>query len=171
MRRAASLVVTIAILLTCSCGYRLAGQKVNNGQGRTIAVPTFSNQSTTYRIEQRLSEAVRLELIRRTGYRVVPDRAGDVVVAGSVLNVSATPVLFNERGRASSFGLVVDLAIRVTDSRTGTVLLQNELWTFREIFELAQNSEAFVPEDTAAFDRLARRFASSLVASLLASNP
>lgn len=159
------------MLLTTSCGYRLAGQRLNNGEGRKIAVPTFANQSTTYRIEQRLSEAVRVELVRRTRYQVVPDNTGDVVVAGNVLNVSATPILFNEQGRASSFGLIVDLSVRVTDSQTGSVILQNDLWTFREIFELAQNSEEFVPEDTAALDRLARRFASSFVASLLNRNP
>ena len=47
------------------------------------------------------------------------------------------------------------------------VLFQNDHWVFREVFELGQNSAEFVPEDPAAVDRLARRFASSLVASLL----
>lgn len=160
----------MACVSVAGCGYRLAGQRlnnVNNGQGRTIAIPTFTNRSTTYRIEQRLSEAVRLELIRRTRYKVVPENTGDVVVSGEVLSVNATPILFNERGRASSFGLLVDVSIRVTDSRTGNVLFQNDRWTFREIFALAQNSAEFVPEDTAALDRLARRFAFSFVGSFL----
>jgi hypothetical protein len=159
------------VLLVCTviagCGYRLSGQRSNSGQGRTIAVPTFTNQSTNYRIEQLLAEAVRLELIQRTRYNVVSESAGDVVVFGHVLGVSATPILFNEQGRASSFGVIVNLSIRVIDSQTGAVLFQNDAWTFREIFELAQNSAEFVPEDTAALDRLARRFASSFVATFL----
>jgi len=154
-------------LLLPSCGYRLANKKLNNGQGRTIAVPTFTNRTTTYRIEQRLTDAVRRELIRRTRFHVSPQATGDVVMAGEVLSYTAVPIIFNEQGRGSSYSILVDLYIRLTDAKTGAVLFQNDRWTFREVFELAQNSGDFVPEDSAALERLARRFASSLVASVL----
>ena len=134
-------------------------------------MPTFVNRTTTYRVEQRITEALRQELIKRTRYRVVPQESGDVVVAGEVLNFVAVPVIFNEQGRGSSYSIIIDMSVRLTDSSTGAVLFQNDRWTFRDIFELAQNSSDFVPEDTGAVDRLARRFASSLVASLLNANP
>jgi len=166
-------VVSLLILLSSSlsCSYRLAGKRVNGGEGKTIAVPTFVNRTTTYRVEQRITDALRQELIKRTQYRVVPQESGDVVVAGEVLNFVAVPVIFNEQGRGSSYSIIIDMSVRLTDSSTGAVLFQNDYWTFRDIFELAQNSNDFVPEDTAAVDRLARRFASSLVASLLNAKP
>ncbi len=158
----------VAFVLTLSgCGYRLASKKLNNGSGQTIAVPTFANRTTTYRIEQRITEAVRRELIRRTRFKVVAGDAADVVVAGEVLSYIAVPVLFNQQGRGSAYSILVDLNVRLTDSKTGGVLFQNDRWTFRDVFEVAQNSAEFVPEDTAALDRLARRFASSLVATVL----
>ena len=129
------------------------------------------NRTTTYRIEQRLTEAVRREFIRRTRFKVIPEDAGDVVVAGEVLSFTAVPIIFNQQGRGSSYSILVDLNIRLTDSSTGAILFQNDRWTFREVFELSQISSEFVPEDTAAIDRLARRFAASLVASVLHSNP
>ncbi|MBI2149268.1 MAG: LptE family protein [Acidobacteria bacterium] len=162
----ACLILSIA---ASGCGYRIANKKLNNGRGQTIAVPTFMNRTTTYRIEQRLTDAVRRELIRRTRFQVLPDETGDIVMAGEVLSYTAVPIIFNEQGRGSSYSILVDLYIRLTDSRTGAVIFQSDRWTFREIFELAQNSAEFVPEDTAALDRLARRFASSLVASVLHS--
>jgi len=149
------------------CGYRLANKNLGGGAGQTIAVPTFTNRTTTYRIEQRLSEAVRQELIRRTRFKVVPENSGDVVMAGDVLSYTAVPVVFNQQGRGSTYDILVDLNVRLTDTKTGKVLFQNDRWTFREVFELAQNSGEFVPEDTPALERLARRFASSLVASLI----
>ena len=157
--------------ITSGCAYRLAGKRFNNGEGKTIAIPTFVNRTTTYRIEQRISEAVRREFIRRTRYKVVPEESGDVVVNGEVLTYVAVPIIFNQQGRGSSYSILVDLNVRLTDSGTGQVLFQNDRWTFRDVFELAQNSSDFVPEDTAAVDRLARRFASSLVASLLSARP
>ena len=158
--------MAVSVVLS-GCGYRLANKNLGGGQGQTIAVPTFTNRTTTYRIEQRLSEAVRQELIRRTRFRVVPEDSGDVVMAGEVLSYTAVPVIFNQQGRGSAYSMLVDLNIRLTDTKTGKVLFQNDRWTFREVFELAQNSAEFVTEDTAALERLARRFASSLVATVM----
>jgi hypothetical protein len=159
--------VLALFLLVTGCGYRLANKNLGGGDGQTIAVPTFTNQTTTYRIEQRLTEAVRQELIRRTRFRVVPESNGDVVMSGDVLSYAAVPVIFNQQGRGSAYTILIDLNVRLTDTKTGKILFQNNRWTFREVFELAQNSGEFVPEDTAALERLARRFASSLVASAM----
>jgi hypothetical protein len=137
----------------------------------TIAVPTFTNRTTTYRVEQRITDAVRQEFIKRTHYTVVPDESGDVVMAGEVLSFIAVPIIFNDQGRGSSYSLLVDMSVRLTESSTGKVLFQNDRWTFREVFELAQNSSDFVPEDTPAVERLVRRFASTLVASVLSARP
>jgi hypothetical protein len=150
-----------------SCGYRLANKNMNAGKGQTIAVPTFTNTTSTYRIEQRLTEAVRQELIRRTQFSVVPDNQGDVVMAGEVLSYIAIPVIFNRQGRGSAYTMVVDMNVRVTETKTGKVLFRNDRFSFRDVYELAQSSSEFVPEDPAALDRLARRFASSLVASVM----
>ena len=165
------IVIASLTFVTSGCGYRLAGKKMNRGDGQTIAVPTFANRTTTYRIEQRVTEAVRREFIRRTRFNVVPAETGDVVVAGEVLTFAAVPIIFNEQGRGSSYSILVDLNVKLTDTKTGAVLFQNNRWTFRDVFELAQNSAGFVPEDTPAIDRLARRFASSLVASVLRAKP
>jgi len=159
--------IIVAGLLASACGYRLANKQLNEGAGQTIAVPAFVNKTTTYKIEQRLTEEVRRELIRRTRFKVVADNAGDVLMSGEVLGYNAVPVIFNQQGRGSAYTMLVDVSIRVTDNRTGKVLFQNDRWSFREVFELSQSSSEFVPEDTAALDRLARRFASSLVASLM----
>jgi hypothetical protein len=140
---------------------------MNAGKGQTIAVPTFTNTTSTYRIEQRLTEAVRQELIRRTQFSVVPDNQGDVVMAGEVLSYIAIPVIFNRQGRGSAYTMVVDMNVRVTETKTGKVLFRNDRFSFRDVYELAQSSSEFVPEDPAALDRLARRFASSLVASVM----
>jgi hypothetical protein len=161
----------VVCLLASGCGYRLAtaNKQLNEGNGRTFAVPTFANRTTTYKIEQQLSDEVRRELIRRTRFKVTPENTGDIVMIGEVLNYVAVPVLFNQQGRGSAYSILVDLRVRVSETQTGKVLFQNDRWTFRDVFELAQNSGDFVPEDPAAVERLARRFASTLVASVMHS--
>src|ERR1051325_4314283 len=154
-----------------SCGYRLANRRFNNGVGQTIAVPTFINSTTSYRVEQRLTEAIRRELIQRTRFGVTSENSGDLMVSGEVRGYSEIPILFDDRGRATSYSVSVDLKIGVTDRKSGQEVFRNDQWVFREVFELARNSQDFVLEDTAAVDRLAKRVAASLVSSLLHTNP
>jgi len=90
-------------------------------------------------------------------------------MTGEVLSYAAVPISFNQQGRGSAYTMLVDLKVLLTDTTTGKVVLQNDHWAFREGFELSQSSPDFVPEDPAALDRLARRFASSLVASVMHS--
>src|SRR5437879_3540166 len=123
--------------LLSGCGCRLAGRQLNDGGGRSIAVPTFTNRTTTYRVEQQLTEEVRRELIRRTHFKVTPESTGDIVVSGEVLNYNAVPVIFDPSGRGSAYTILVDLSVHVTDSQTGKVLFRNDRMSFREVFELA----------------------------------
>ena len=168
--RFVKLCLPLLILVCGGCGYKLTTKQANAGEGRTIAVPTFSNTTTTYRVEQRLSDALRRELVQRTKYKVATGESGDVLVTGEVLRYSASPSTINS-GRASSYIISVEVRIAVTDTRSGEVLYQNPSMRFQENFEMAPNSVQFVPEEPAAVDRVAATFASTLVASLINRKP
>jgi|SRR5579884_2606609 len=161
------LVLFLASLCLSSCGYHIAGKRWNAGKGLTIAVPTFANRTAAYRIEQRISDAVREELIRRTRFSVESQQSGDLVLNGEIKAIALAPVIFNQAGRGTTYTVIVDFRVNITDKRTNTPVFQNDNWTFREVFELAQNSPEYVPEDSAALDRLSRRFAAALVDSML----
>ena len=161
-----ALLLVLLLLTSSGCGYRLAGRALDVGEGRTLAVPIFDNLTTEFRIEQRLTAAIRRELIQRTQYHVVPSTAGDMVLYGQVLSISTIPIILSDRGRGIAYTVAVDVSVRMTNTSDGTVVFENPSWTFREVFELSNESETFVPEDTAAMNRLARRFAESLVAAL-----
>ena len=167
MRLREPVLLVLIVLLLSGCGYRLAARKGGNGEGRTIAVPTFANKTTGYRIEQQISEAIRKELVRKTRYRVTSDSTGDVVMAGELLGyINNAPTVF-EGGRASQYAIAVSLKIIVTDTATKKVLFRNDAWSFRDSFQLSPTAGDFVPEDPAAVARMADRLASSLVASLI----
>jgi hypothetical protein len=163
--------VAFLLLSLGGCGYRLASKNFNGGRGQTIAVPAFLNRTTTYRIEQRLAEATRQELIRRTHYDVVTSDNADVVVTGEVLNYTQVPVTFDQTGRGSTYAMLIDLKIIVTDTKTHKEIFRNDRFTFREVFEIAQTPSDFVREDPAAMDRLSRHFAASVVDTLMHAKP
>ena len=171
MRFVKLILPVMALAVLAGCGYRLAGRKGDVGAGRTISVPTFTNATVNYRVEQRMSEAVRKELARTTHYKVTSGPVGDVVVSGEVVGYGISPTVFDDAGRASQYALSVSMKVLVTEPSTGKVLLRNDSMPLRDSFQLSQNPGDFVPEDPAALDRLAQSFASVIVAAIVHRNP
>jgi len=96
--RAALIYWTLAAAWAASgCGYRVVGRANTLPAGaHTIAIPAFTNRTTTYRIEQIFTEAVAREFIARTKYRVVPEADGaDLVLQGEVTNIASGAFAFN----------------------------------------------------------------------------
>ena len=165
--RFGKLAPALLLVVMTSCGYRLAARKGDVGGGQTMAVPTFVNATTNYRIEQRMSEAIRKEFARSTHYKVTSSETGDVVLRGEVVDYNTGPTVLEENGRAAQYAVTVILKVSVTETATGKALLQNNGMVFRETFQLSQNPGDFVPEDPAAIERLAAKFASAVVANLV----
>ncbi len=152
------------------CGYHTAGHSVQLPQDvKTIAVPAFKNETTTYRIEQMLTASVVREFVTRTHYRILNDASedADATLRGTVLSTSASPLAYDTAtGRAASVLVVVSMKVTLTDRR-GKVLYQNPAYLFREQYEVSQDLQSFFEEDSPAFRRLSQDFARTLVSNIL----
>ncbi len=170
MKRFAPVALTIFLLACFACGYHTAGHAVQLPDTvKTIAVPAFVNQTTTYKIEQMLTASVVREFTTRTHYRILnrSDDVADATLRGNVLSTSASPLTYNSAtGQASSVLIVVSMKVSLTD-RQGKVLYQNPSYVFREQYEVSQDLASFFEEDTPAFRRLSQDFARTLVSNIL----
>ncbi|MFY9682533.1 MAG: LptE family protein [Candidatus Sulfotelmatobacter sp.] len=158
------------ILATTGCGYHTAGHAVQLPENvKTIAVPAFVNETTTYRIEQLLTSSVVREFTMRTHYHILndPSEAADATLRGTVLSASSSPLTYNSAtGQAASVLVVVSMKVALTDRR-GKVLYQNPSYLFREQYEVSQDLTSFFEEDSPAFRRLSQDFARTLVSNIL----
>jgi outer membrane lipopolysaccharide assembly protein LptE/RlpB len=171
-RRAAlqALLCLIWLVAGTSCGYHTAGHSVQLPENvKTIAVPAFVNDTTTYRVEQLLTASVVREFTTRTHYHILndPGEAADATLRGIVLSASSTPLTYNSAtGQAASVLVVVSMKVELTD-RQGKVLYQNPSYLFREQYEVSQDLASFFEEDSPAFRRLSQDFARTLVSNIL----
>jgi outer membrane lipopolysaccharide assembly protein LptE/RlpB len=171
-RRAARLVLPCLtwIMASAGCGYHTAGHAGQLPENvRTIAVPAFVNDTTTYRIEQLLTSSVVREFTTRTHYHILnaSGEAADATLRGTVLSASSTPLTYNSAtGQAASVLVVVSMKVSLTD-REGKVLYQNPSYLFREQYEVSQDLASFFEEDSPAFRRLSQDFARTLVSNIL----
>lgn len=160
----------LALLLCTACGYHTAGHVVQVPESiQTIAIPAFKNESTTYRIEQMLTEGVVREFTTRTRYQILHQASddADATLQGTVLSTAATPLAYDTNtGRAASVLVVVSISVKLTD-RHGKVLYENPQYLFREQYELSQDLTTFFQEDSPALHRLSRDFGRTLVSNLL----
>jgi outer membrane lipopolysaccharide assembly protein LptE/RlpB len=157
-------------LLLVACGYHTAGHAVILPQSlKTIAVPAFTNNTETYKVEQMLTAAVVRELVTRTHYRIVNDSAdaADATLSGVVLSTASSPLTYDSRtGRVASVLVTVSLRVSLTDKQ-GKVLYQNPSYVFREQYEVSQERTSFFEENSPALERLSRNFARTLVSNIL----
>ena len=160
----------VPVLAATACGYHTAGHSVQLPENvKTIAIPAFTNVTTTYRIEQMLTASVVREFTTRTHYHILnePGVAADATLRGTVISTSQSPLTYNSTtGQAASVLVVVSMKVSLTD-RQGKVLYQNPSYLFREQYEVSQDLASFFEEDTPAFRRLSQDFARTLVSNIL----
>lgn len=166
----ALLALSVFNMLSTGCGYHTAGHVVQLPENvKTISIPAFKNETTTYRIEQMLTSSVVREFTTRTRYRILNDASedADATLSGTVLSTTASPLTYDSNtGRAASVLVVVSVRVALTD-RSGKVLYQNPAYVFREQYELSQDLASFFEEDSPAFRRLSQDFARTLVSNIL----
>jgi len=165
-----SVLLSAALLLSTGCGYHTAGHAVQLPENvKTIAVPAFKNETSTYRIEQLLTASVVREFTTRTHYRILsdPGEEADATLRGTVLSTATSPLAYDtSSGRAASVLVVVSMKVSLSD-RQGKVLYQNPAYVFREQYEVSQDLTSFFEEDSPAFRRLSQDFARTLVSNIL----
>jgi outer membrane lipopolysaccharide assembly protein LptE/RlpB len=161
----------LAALVTASgCGYHVAGRTSALPDSiHVIAVPALENTTNSYRIEQRLTSATVHEFLAKTAYKIVSNSSSaDAVLKGKVVSLEAVPLLFDTTsGRATTMLVTVKCEVTLTQTATDKVLYHTDNFVFRNEYEISTNVPSFFEEQDPALDRLARDFASRLVASVI----
>ena len=175
MRPRTSKAIVLALALASSgCGYTLAGRGAFlPAHVQVIGVPTFTNLTPYYELDQLFTEKVRAELIGRGRYKIVPDSTGvDAVLSGQITGVSIAPVSFTQEQQASRYVATVTANIELRDTMDNRVLWQNPSLAFREEFEAASGTSALDPtaffgQGSNALQRLSTEFARTVISAIL----
>ncbi len=107
MRRAVPALLMVGVL--AGCGYHLVGTTSNlPPELKTLHVATFDNPTGWADMDQRLSEAIAREWVRRRRFVLVDNRdQADIELRGSIRSVSITPVTLDEQGRATEYQMTL----------------------------------------------------------------
>jgi hypothetical protein len=171
----------LGLLLISSCGYHIAGKAdLLPMHIQTIAVATFKNATTQYKLTDLIPGALTREFLSRTRYRITADPAqADAVLSGAILTIDRTPTVFNPRitdpvmgkatgtDRATTVEISVVFQIALTERSTNKVIYNQPNLQFRERYEISTNTNDYFDESGFAFQRLSGAVARSIVSAVL----
>ncbi len=165
-------IVFLALLVGAGCGYALVGHgTVQNPGIKRIGVPLFRDATAKPGLDQKITQHVIEELLKRGHFDVVQDRTGvDAVVEGELLRYEASPVGFSDSGtRTQANRYAITLTARVRYLKTGETepIWSNESFQFRDEYDVSADAATFFDREEQAIDRIAQSFARSLVAAML----
>ncbi len=169
-QRLGRFVAALLCLTLCGCGYHAAGKSdLLPTDVRTIAIPGFQNFTQTYKLEQRLTQAVVHEFLGRTRYRILntASKSADATLNGKVLYSYVYPLTYDtQTGRVATVQVTIGASVTLAD-RDGRVLYSNPNYSFQDQYQLSQDVASFFQEESPALDRLSRDFARTLVSNIL----
>lgn len=167
-RDGTGVLLLFAAALASGCGYTLVGRTSTLPPSiRVVRFETLANQTQRVGVEQRLSREIARELASRGRFRVQADAAGaDAALTGAVIGFDLYPVAFDEQGRAREYQVRITARVALTASDE-KVIWQNPSYSFQENYTFSTSAASYVDRENEAIDRVAERFAESLVSNLL----
>jgi outer membrane lipopolysaccharide assembly protein LptE/RlpB len=151
------------------CGYALVGRGSTLPETvRVIRFETLANETSRVAVEQRVSREIARELSTRGRFEVRADSQGaDAELFGAVTQFDLYPVAFDGEGRAREYQVAVTARVTLRTLPDERVLWENPSYTFRDNYSLPLGAESYADRENEAIDRVAERFAASLVSSVL----
>ena len=159
-----------AAALLSACGYHVGGHSdLMPATIKTIYIPAFGNNTTRYKLTERMPSAITREFVERTRYRVVPDpNEADARLEGTIVNVLSAPTIFDSAtGRAAGVQVNVYVQLKLIEKATGKVLYERGLLETRSRYEVSTDERQYFDESEAALERVCKEVARNVVSSIL----
>lgn len=173
MRRWAAYGLALALAASgASCGYALVGKGVTTDVSiKRIGVPLFRDMTGKPGLDQKITEKVIEELLKRGRFDVVQGSADvDATVEGELTSFLATPVGFGDAAtqtQPNRYSVVLTARVKYTKVGERESIWENDAFSYRDEYDVSDDPTAFFQQEGQALDRLSTQFARSLVAAML----
>ncbi len=172
LSRRLSILLGIPILVAVAgCGYHLVGESSTlPPRLKTLYIAPFVNQTGRAELDQRLTEQVSQEWVRRGRFQLVSSaEQADAVLSGTIVAAVSTPVQFDSQGRATEYQLTVVADVHLVDrtSPKPVTLWHDARFTRSVAYQVDTSSVNYFDQEIQAMDQLSLDFARGLVVTIL----
>jgi outer membrane lipopolysaccharide assembly protein LptE/RlpB len=161
----------LCLIALVGCGYHLVGTtSFLPPELDLLWVAQFQNTTDRADVEQRVTEAVVAELVRRGRFELVEDlEEAELHLRGTIQSVRVGPVTFDDQGRATEYQMTLTAEVKLLDS-TGekpVVVWEDRAFSRRTSYAVDATAVDYFDRQTEALDEVSRDFARALVSAML----
>jgi len=161
-------------LLVQGCGYALEGRGISVDPSiKRIGVPLLKDQTGKTGLDQRITEKLIEELLRKGRFEVVESAVGvDAVLEGTLLSYTSQAIGFSRadaegRSEASRYAALLTAKLRYAKPGESQPIWEAENFTARDEYDIGVDAENYFDREEQALDRIAVAFAKSVVSAML----
>jgi hypothetical protein len=164
----AAVLLGAALVFAAGCGYRLRGTASSlPPRVKTLSVPMFKNQTTRFELDVKLTRAVINEFVARGKVALVADpAAADAVLEGEITGFTANPIGFSGANQADKYAITMTAKVTLKERAAAGPLFANPSFIYQQEYDVPPGS-SFESVQTEAIDKIAEKFARSLVVAIL----
>jgi outer membrane lipopolysaccharide assembly protein LptE/RlpB len=162
-------IVALASVQVLGCGYALVGRGTNlPAHVQRIYIAPMVNETRRSEVEQILSRAVVDELVTRRRFEIVnTSEAADAVLEGAVTQFTATPLTFDDQGRATEYQILIAARVAFRDRVEDRTLWESDRYVYRETYQVEDQEATYFDREILAIEVAAGGFARTLVIDVL----
>jgi hypothetical protein len=176
VRRREALTLLAAAAAAQACGYALEGRGIAVDPSiKKVGVPLFKDQTGKPGLDQKITEKVIEELLKRGRFDVVEADTGvDALVEGTLLNYTSQAIGFNRgsggegnRQEASRYVALLTAKVRYAKRGATQPIWEAEQFTARDEYDIGEDAENYFDREEQALDRMAVSFSKAVVSAML----
>jgi outer membrane lipopolysaccharide assembly protein LptE/RlpB len=162
------LILTSICLLFLQCGYHLRGTgSFLPPHIKRVNIPMFKNLTTRFELDLKLTHSVIDELVARGKVGIAEDtKSADAVLIGEIVSFQALPIAVSREASADRYNIIVVTRITLKDLVNQKIIFSNPNFRYLEVYEVPEG-EDFETVESEALDKIAEKFARSLVTNIL----
>jgi hypothetical protein len=127
----------------------------------------FKNLTTRYDLDVKLTQSVISELVARGKVEVTSEPGGsDALLVGEITAFNVNPIAFSDQNTADRYTITVVARVVLRDLTSKKVIFSNPSFVYQEQYEVLPGT-SFEASESQAIDKVAEKFARSLVSTLL----
>ncbi len=155
--------------LPLACGYALVGRGTNIPDNiHRVYLAPLENATRRSEVEQILTRALAEELVTRRRFTLVNDEGqSEAVLAGKVVGFDATPLTFDDQGRATEYQITITASMAFRDRAADKMLWENDRYIYKESYQVDPSEQRYFDREKIAIEEAAGRFARTVVIDLL----
>ncbi len=166
----------ILCFLCIECGYHLRGTGSSLPPHiKRVHIPMFKNLTTRFELDVKLTLKVIDEMVARGKVEITGDaKTADAVMNGEIISFTANPIAFSGEGQADRYNITIVANITLRDLVNKKTIYSNPYFVYQQEYEVVggeiggeQEGTDFETVQTEAIEKVAERFARSLIITIL----